>query len=111
MARCRRCLLPSNVPGADFDASVLCAFCRDYRPGNTVEVAAESQRGRWLEDLERTLAECRGAPGYQALVCLSGGKDSLYLLHRLRVDYGLNVLAFTVDANIPDVAWRSIRRT
>ena len=24
---------------------------------------------------------------------------------------GLNVLAYTVDANIPDVAWRSIRRT
>lgn len=27
------------------------------------------------------------------------------------MDYGLNVLAYTVDANIPNVAWRSIRRT
>jgi len=44
-------------------------------------------------------------------VCLSGGKDSLDLLYRAKVDYGLNVLAYTVDANIPEVAWRSIRRT
>ena len=71
----------------------------------------EAARLTWLQDLERTISACRGSTGYQALVCLSGGKDSLYLLHRLRVDYGLDVLAFTVDANIPDVAWKSIRRT
>ena len=62
-------------------------------------------------DLDKALAECRGQGPYDALVCLSGGKDSLDLLYRVRVDYGLNVLAFTADANIPDVAWRSIRRT
>ena len=45
------------------------------------------------------------------LVCLSGGKDSLYLLHRLKVEYGLNVLAFTTDVSIPDAAWSSIRKT
>ncbi len=63
-------------------------------------------------DLERTLADVRGqGRPYDVLVCLSGGKDSLYLLHRLKVDYRLNVLAFTTDVSIPDVAWRSIRRT
>ena len=56
-----------------------------------------------------SIAGARAA--YDALVCLSGGKDSLDLLYRVRVDYGLNVLAYTVDANIPAVAWRSIRRT
>ena len=64
-----------------------------------------------LVDLEATLGRARQSNGYDALVALSGGKDSLYLLHRLSVDYGLKVLAFTVDANIPEVAWRSIRRT
>ncbi len=44
-------------------------------------------------------------------MCLSGGKDSLYLLHRAKVEYGLNVLAYTTDANIPEVAWSNIRRT
>lgn len=71
----------------------------------------ESARLARQRDLDAAIEECRHAPGYQALVCLSGGKDSLYLLYRLKVECGLNVLAFTVDANIPDVAWRSIRRT
>jgi len=109
MHRCRRCLLPSAVPGSDFDAAGVCAYCRSYRPEH--EAASEADRVGRLRDLEDTLAGCRHATGYQAVVCLSGGKDSLYLLHRLKVDYGLNVLAFTVDANIPDVAWRSIERT
>lgn len=70
----------------------------------------EAARRAALTDLEATLAACRHAPGYHAVVCLSGGKDSLALLHRVTVDYGLKVLAFTVDANIPDIAWRSIKR-
>ena len=42
---------------------------------------------------------------------LSGGKDSCYLLYKLKVEYRLNVLAFTTDMNVPDVAWRNIQRT
>jgi len=109
MLRCRRCLLPSTVPAADFDERGVCRPCREYRP--EAEAIADEARQPLKDDLESTLARARERTGYQALVCLSGGKDSIDLLHRLKVDYGLNVLAFTVDANIPDVAWRSIRRT
>src|SRR4051812_32372440 len=105
--RCSRCLLPAQVPGADLDDHHVCAFCRAYRPGDEeAGIAVRRQRAR---DLDAAIEAARAAPGYQALVCLSGGKDSLYLLHRMKVDYGLRVLAFTVDANIPDVAWNSIR--
>jgi hypothetical protein len=72
--------------------------------------AARAQAAR-AADLEAALTDARRLPGYQALVLLSGGKDSLYLLHRVKETYGLRVLAYTVDANIPEVAWRSIRRT
>jgi hypothetical protein len=109
MPRCRRCLLPSTVPGSDLDGSGVCAFCRNYRPDD--EAGLEEARKARLADLEATLSSAREGAGYQAVVCVSGGKDSLYLLYRLKVDYGLNVLAYTVDANIPEVAWRSIRRT
>ncbi|GAB4449967.1 MAG: hypothetical protein OHK0026_15730 [Rhodocyclaceae bacterium] len=64
------------------------------------------------EDLERTLREARqrSRPGhYDCIVPLSGGKDSLYLLHRLKNDYGLKVLAFTSNINLPEVAWSNIR--
>jgi hypothetical protein len=107
--RCRRCLLPDRVPGADLDRNGICVACRAYRSED--EYVQETARKAREADLEQTLASARNAPGYQALVCLSGGKDSLSLLHRVKVDYGLNVLAFTVDANIPEVAWQSIRRT
>jgi len=109
MLRCRRCLLPSTVPAADFDERGVCRPCREYR--HEAEALADEQRRPLKDDLESTLARARERSGYQALVCLSGGKDSIDLLHRLKVDYRLNVLAFTVDANIPEVAWRSIRRT
>ena len=109
MIRCKRCLLPAAVPGAAIDRTGTCAFCRDPRPADRAAAARvrEARQG----DLEKAFADCRGQGSYDALVCLSGGKDSLDLLHRAKVDHRLNVLAFTVDANIPAVAWRSIRRT
>ena len=109
MKRCSRCLLPSAAPGAAIDKTGVCAACRDFR---TTEASGSTQlREARRRDLEKALADCRGKGPYDALVCLSGGKDSLDLLYRAKADYGLNVLAYTVDANIPDVAWRSIRRT
>jgi hypothetical protein len=73
--------------------------------------ADERLRKAREQDLERTLAECRGQGEFDALVNLSGGKDSCLLLYKLKVEYGLNVLAFTTDMNVPDVAWQNIRRT
>ncbi len=71
----------------------------------------ETLRVQRADDLERALEACRGGGEYDCLVNLSGGKDSCYLLHRLKRDYRLNVLAFTTDMNVPDVAWDNIRRT
>ena len=107
MSRCARCLLPSEVPGADLDKSGVCCFCRNYDPN--IEQIQETQRLKYEQDLERTLKDTRGGKGYDAVICLSGGKDSIYLLYRAIKECGLRVLAFTIDANIPDVAWASIR--
>ncbi|MDN5935576.1 MAG: hypothetical protein L0H75_05285 [Nitrosospira sp.] len=109
MSLCKHCLLPGNVPGANFDSAGVCVFCRHHIPEDRSKLD-EARRHR-QQELETTLHECRGQGPYDALVCLSGGKDSLYLLHRLKVEYGLKVLAFTTDVNIPEVAWANIRRT
>ncbi len=113
MKSCRRCLLPAAVPGADLDADAdgVCAFCRQHdRADRSRE---ESLRREWEADLEKALAGCRGRGrgGYDCLVCFSGGKDSCYLLHKLAVERRLRVLAFTVNINVPEVAWDNIRRT
>src|SRR5438105_13688507 len=109
MKRCNQCLLPDKVPGADLDARGICALCRNYDPER--EIDRERLRSQFAEDLETALAACRGHGQYDVLVCLSGGKDSIYLLHRLKEDYKLRVLAFTTDVNIPTIAWSNIRRT
>jgi hypothetical protein len=107
--RCRNCLLPREVEGADIDASGLCAPCRAH---NSADHSADEQARRQREaDLERALASCRGQGEYDCLVNLSGGKDSCYLLYKLKHEYGLNVLAFTTDMNVPEIAWDNIRRT
>jgi hypothetical protein len=71
----------------------------------------EHVRQQRENDLEAALKNCRGQGEYDCIVTLSGGKDSCYLLHRIKRDYDLDVLAFTVNVNIPGVAWRNIRRT
>ncbi|HRH82277.1 MAG TPA: hypothetical protein PLW81_14650 [Thiobacillaceae bacterium] len=50
-----------------------------------------------------------GKSGFDCLVPLSGGKDSLYLLYKLKFEYGLRVLAYTTNINLPEVAWSNIR--
>lgn len=110
MKRCRKCLLPAAVPDSDLDAQGVCALCRD--PGrDAIEAANEQQRRAFEQDLEAALADCRGRGAYDCLVPFSGGKDSCFLLYKLVREYGLRVLALTVDVNIPPLAWDNIRRT
>lgn len=107
MKKCRKCLLPETVVDSDIDASGVCRFCREHGT-NPLEPVSRDQ---FKDDLERTLAAAHRNPGseYDCLVPFSGGKDSLYLLHRLKRDYGLRVLAYTCNIDLPDAAWSNIR--
>ncbi|HEV3003626.1 MAG TPA: hypothetical protein VGX78_04165, partial [Pirellulales bacterium] len=102
-------MLPARAPGADLDEQGTCAPCRRRELADLSPL--EAQRRRWEADLERTLRSCYGEGDYDCLVNLSGGKDSCYLLYRLAGDYGLRVLPFTTNLNVPPVAWENIRRT
>jgi hypothetical protein len=108
MKRCKNCLLPAAVPNAQINAAGYCAFCRDPATLRQEEEALRAERER---DLEAALEDCRGKAEYDCLVNLSGGKDSCYLLYKLKEEYKLNVLAFTVIGNIPELALRNVRRT
>jgi hypothetical protein len=101
-------LLPEAVPGSNFDRDGVCLQCRDFRPDNRSR--AEEARKICEADLESTLRDVRGAGSYDCLVPLSGGKDSVFLIHRLKNDYGLRVLAHTTDINIGPIAWSNIHR-
>lgn len=108
MMSCRRCLLPGSVPGADLDAQGVCLPCRTHPRQDPA--STEALRCAREADLERALQSCRGQGDYDCLVPLSGGKDSVYLIHKLKTEYGLRVLAHTTDIDIGEVAWANIRR-
>ncbi|MBK7363792.1 MAG: hypothetical protein IPI97_01855 [Nitrosomonas sp.] len=111
MKQCKLCLLPSKAPGADIDSEGICSFCKTTIDHNKARLADDQARTERSTKLEQIFNEHRGKNSYDALVCLSGGKDSLYLLYQLKVKYKLNILAFTTDVNIPEVAWSNILRT
>ena len=110
MKRCTKCLVPDRVPGVSLADDGVCNLCRDETALARASAKAEEARCAYEADLEKALAESRGQGEYDCLVPLSGGKDSIYLLHRLAVELKLRVLAFTVDINIPPLAWDNIRR-
>lgn len=105
--KCKKCLLPAEAPGAELNAAGICRACRE--PAANVD--AETRRQRYEQDLAETLETYRGHGKYDCLVNLSGGKDSCLLLYKLKCEHGMSPLAFTTDMNIPEIAWKNIRRT
>lgn len=110
MKRCIRCLVPESVPGITLSAGGVCNLCADHSTLQAQLALDEQTRQAYEADFEQALSDCRGRGEYDCLVPLSGGKDSIYLLYRLKVERKLKVLAFTVDVNIPSLAWDNIRR-
>lgn len=109
MRRCKQCLLPEAVPQSNIGPDGVCELCRQPRFAAHADAPDPALR----RDIEDTLRNCRAkrSSNYDCLVPLSGGKDSVYLLYRLKVEYGLHVLAFTADINLPPAAWSNIRTT
>lgn len=94
--RCSRCILPDDYPGIQFDEEGVCSVCREY-DRNWAEWRKRGER-RAREELDAILSRVRRLHRrYDALVPLSGGKDSTFVLYLARKELGLNVLAATFD--------------
>ena len=94
--RCRRCIL-SEAASEIRDG--ICQHCQQADDG-----ALQSSASRYLDSMQTKLDELlrahqsHGQGRYDALLLFSGGKDSAYLLHRLRNEYpNLRILAVTID--------------
>jgi tRNA(Ile)-lysidine synthase TilS/MesJ len=106
MKICTNCVLPETFPGISFDDRGRCSHCRQYRGNDALETAKD----RFKEKFLRILKEAGNRGSYDALAAYSGGKDSTYTLMMLRKEFGLKVLAVTLDHGfVSPMAEKNIR--
>jgi non-ribosomal peptide synthase protein (TIGR01720 family) len=91
---CKVCGLEASHPSAQLDGENLCRICRIYEQ----QKEAAQAYFRDFMQLESWITRIRQQSGVKqnAIMLLSGGKDSSYALCKL-VDMGLNPIVFTLD--------------
>jgi N-acetyl sugar amidotransferase len=91
--------MPDTKPYLEFDRDGVCTACRAHEEkAGSLRGIDWAARERRFEELILE-AKARNAPAYDALVPVSGGKDSITQVHRL-LGRGLRILAVNVDYGI-----------
>jgi hypothetical protein len=108
MSRCRTCNLPEGKLKVVLNDKGICNYCEHFER-NKKDVLDIDGRERILA---RKLRKIKGLYEYDAVVGLSGGKDSTYVLYQLVKKYNLKVLAVTLDNGfLTDYARESVTNT
>ena len=93
---CTRCIYDDSVPNISFDGEGVCNYCRQIDA-----LEAEYPTGREGEARMQKLVDEMKAAGrgkkYDAVIGVSGGCDSSYLVHQMKEVYGLRLLAAYFD--------------
>jgi hypothetical protein len=88
MKVCNKCIINENYPGIHFTESGTCSLCAEQR---YFKPLGEDKLLRIFQKAKRKNAE------YDALVPLSGGKDSTFILHLAVNIFNLKVITMTYD--------------
>lgn len=88
MQVCTKCILNDNYHGISFNSDGICSFCSK---DNSFKPLGEQHLINIFEKAKKK------NPTYNALVPISGGKDSAYILHLAVNVYKLSVLTMTYD--------------
>ncbi len=110
MKYCTKCLMPDTKPYLTFDAEGVCAACRAHERKNDYEAGIDwAAREREFDALVKG-AKDRKAPFYDAMVPVSGGKDSIAQVHHL-LKYDVRILAVNVNYGVKtEVGRRNLAR-
>ena len=103
LKRCTKCILPETFPFIEFDVNGECNYCKNY---------IKKKYPKTLDELKLLVEPYRSVDGSpDCLVPFSGGRDSMYVLHVIKNELGLNPIAFTYDwGMVTDLARRNIAR-
>ena len=103
LRRCTKCIMPETMPFIEFDGDGVCNYCRTYVPHKPLGLDALRELVAPFRSQKKDQPDC--------LVAVSGGRDSCYGLHVLKVELGLNPVAYTYDwGMITDLARRNQAR-
>ena len=108
---CSRCIYDERVSAIAFDADGVCNYCRQVdqlvAQYGTGQPKGEAELARIVEDIRRA---GRGRK-YDCVVGVSGGTDSMYMVHLAKTVWGLRPLAVHYDNTWNTaVATQNIRR-
>jgi N-acetyl sugar amidotransferase len=92
MLYCTRCVLPDTKPGVVFDAEGVCSACRAVERKKTIDWEARAARLAEICDGIRG----RNGNGYDCVVPVSGGKDSIYQAYTMSQVYKMKVLGIVL---------------
>lgn len=103
MQTCTKCIVNDSYPDIKFDANGVCSLCKNKK----TYISNVNSDKELLEIFDKV--KKRGLQ-FDALVPLSGGKDSTYILYLAVEVYKLNVLAMTYDNGfLSNLAWSNIQ--
>lgn len=83
--RCTRCILPETIPHISFDEDGVCNYCREYdenRHRKSINYGLKGEKFRGFVD-EAIRKRAQNGSNYDALVPVSGGRDSSYVAWEL----------------------------
>jgi tRNA(Ile)-lysidine synthase TilS/MesJ len=100
---CSKCLLSDDIPNVVISSDGICNYCSDHTPFNPYD-------NQVLIDIFDKVKKKKKK--YDALVPLSGGKDSTYVLYLATKKYNLKVMTYTFDNGLmSDLAKENIEKS
>lgn len=90
---CKSCVNDISVPSIRFNWNGKCNYCEEYEKLKSKLTNYDALLKLWFGRIKNY----KGKGEYDALVGLSGGKDSTYVLYQLINKYKLKVKAWTLD--------------
>jgi len=96
MKICSRCIYDETVPNIAFDEKGVCSYCRQIESLEVEYPRGDEGRVR-LEKLVKEIKIAGRGKKYDAIIGVSGGCDSSYLVHEMVTKYDLRVLAAHFD--------------
>lgn len=86
---CKKCVNPSTRPRLKFNSDGICESCQ-----NSKVKYSNINWDQRKKDLKKLLNKYRSKDGsYDIIVPTSGGKDSFYVAHKLKHEYGMHPLS------------------